>query len=810
MVESMRFDQLVRDLRYAVRTLRRNPGFTLTAVLSLALGIGANTAIFTVVNAVLLRPLPFPEPDRLVQLWETHPSKDDFRNVVNPLNFLDWRERTHSFTAMAAVEGGSANLTGFGNPLAVPAMEVSPSFFSILGISPVLGRWFVPEEGVPGRERVAILSFGLWQSRFAGDRSVVGRHILVDSEPYTIIGVMPRGFTLPGYTPEIWTPLPMVRSQVLDRGRYLSVIARVKPGITLRQAEQDLEQAARENAAERPNFDQGWSARAVPMLSDVTEHVRLPLLVLLVAVGLVLLIACANVANLLLMRAAGRMPEIAIRSALGASRRRLMRQLLLESFTLAVLACAAGIFAAYAGVQGLLALIPRQSVLPRIETIHIDARVLLVALAASLVSALIFGLAPSLQLSRTVPQDALRAGSVRTTAKSAMRQALVIAEIALSLILLAGAGLMLRSFERLRSVNPGFSTEHVLTMEMFVSPAKYLNDQKRSNYFAAIMDQIRAVPGVKAAGSAHFLPLQGQWSSSCFGRGDEAPPIPSTSPSADFLVISPGYFRTMNMPLVSGRRFDAGDRLGTRSVVLVNHEFVKRFLADRNPIGQTLNVCWSQEFKNPAEIVGVVGDARQKQLETAPHPTIFIDNVQSPMFFAHIVVRTAGDPMRMARAVERAVHRIDPDQPVTEIQTMDQVFFDSVAQPRLQLVLLLAFAGMAGLLAMVGIYGVVAYSVAQRTREIGIRVALGAQRADVSRSVLKEGAILAAAGIAIGLGGALALTRVLRSLLFETAPDDPATLAFVVVAILLVVLLATLLPARRAAQVDPITALRYE
>ena len=804
----MKLEQLIQDFRYASRMLRKSPGFVVTAVFSLALGIGANTAIFTVVNGVLLRPLPFPQPERLVQLWETKPSKGYFRNVVNPFNFLDWRERTHSFEGMSAVLGLNTNLTGLGDPVALPGMQVSPGFFSVLGISPVLGRTFLPKEELPGHEHVAVLSFPLWQSRFGGDHSVVGRKIIIDGEPTTIIGVMPRGFRLPKYTPDIWTPLPVMRSKEWEGGRFLQVIARLKPGVTLEQAQTDLRSVARQSAVERPDFDKGWSAEAIPMLVDATENVRLPLLVLLGAVGLVLLIACANVANLLLMRASGRLREIAIRAALGAARRRLLQQMLSESLLLAFLACAAGLAFAYAGVKALIAMIPAQTQFPRMDTVHIDGWVLLFALAVSIASALIFGLAPSFQVSQIVPHETLQVGAIRTAAKSILRQGLVIAEIAVSLVLLFGAGLMLRSFHRLMSVHPGFETQHVLTMGMFASPAKYSDDHKRAIYFSQLLEQVRAIPGVGAAGTIHFLPLEGETSGSCFTRAEEGAPVPSTSPDADFLVISPGYFQAMDTPLVNGRFFDERDRFGTRSVIMVNQQFVKRFLIGRNPIGQRLNVCWT--VKNPAEIVGVVADARQTELQTAPKPTIFVDNLQAPMYFANLVIRAKGDPTRMTHAVETAIHRVDPDQPLTHIQTMDQVFSDSVAQPRLQLVLLMVFGGIAALLAIVGIYGVVAYSVAQRTREIGIRVALGAQQTDVGRMVLREGAILAIAGALIGAAGALAATRVLRTLLFETTPADPVTLGLVAALVILIALLATLIPARRAAKVDPLTALRYE
>jgi len=801
-------EQIVQDARYAIRGMWKNPGFALTAVLSLALGIGATTAIFTVVHAVLLKPLPFPQPERLVQIWESQPSKGWFKNVVSPFNFLDWRERTHSFEAMAAVSGHTANLTGLGDAVALEAMQVSPQYFSILRVFPAVGRAFDAPEGLPGQDHVVILSFGLWQARFGGDPSVVGRKIMIDGGPSTIVGVMPRGFTIPKNNADIWMPLPIVRSKEWEGGRFLAVVARLKNGVTLARARDDLHSVAAQSARERPKDDQGWSADAVPMLEDVTGDVRLPLLVLLAAVGLVLLIACANVANLLLMRAAGRLREIAVRAALGAGKRRLLRQLLLESLMLAMVASAAGLAAAYGGVEGLLAMIPHDSQLPRADTIHIDGPVFLFALALAVVTAVIFGLIPSLQVSQLEPYEALQQGAVRTPANSVLRRALVVAEIALSLILLSGAGLMLRSFHRLVSVNPGFETQRILTMGIFTSPAKYEDERRRAAYFGRLLDEIRSIPGVREAGSVHFLPLEERVSGSCFALGSEPPPSPSTSTPANFLVVSPGYFEAMGMPLARGRSFGSRDGLDAPSTIIVNQEFVRRFLPGRDPVGQQLNVCWT--VRNPVTIVGVVADARQTELQTPPSPTIFINNLQAPMYFAQLVVRAAGDPARMARAVERAIHRVDPGQAITHVETMEQVFSDSVAQPRLQLVLLAVFGGIAGLLAMIGIYGVVAYSAMRRTREIGIRVALGALPKDVRRLVLRESMMLAGLGIGIGLAGALAVTRVLRSLLFETTPADPATLGLVVAAVLLIALIATLIPANRAARIHPTVALRCE
>jgi len=808
MSNSTLVEQFGQDLRYGARLLRRSPAFSVVAVLTLALGIGANTAIFSVVNAVLLRPLPFPEPGRLVRIWESNPKGFD-RNVVDPFNFLTWRERTRSFEQMAAIDGWTSNITGGVEPLAVHGMRVSPEFFSILGVSPLIGRGFIPEEGIPGRDHSVIFSYAFWQSHYGGDRNVLGRKIAMNGDPAAVVGILPPDFHFPGWKADLYVPLAIDRAEARKGGRWLSTIARLKPGVSLRQAQQDLAAVARQLSAERPAMDKDWSAAVVPFLVDVTENVRLPLLVLLAAVGLVLLIACANVANLLLMRANGRLREIALRAALGAGRRRILQQLLSESLLLALAGWAGGLAVGYWGLRGLLALIPASVPLPRMESIRLDSGVFLFAFGISVATAILFGLVPAIQVSRPQLQTALQRGSQRTGVGGSrvFRRAFVVAEIALALLLLVGAGLLMRSFDRLISVNPGFRTEHLLTMEMFTSPAKYEDKQKRSRYLERVLDEVRKVPGVRAAGSTHFLPLTGMVSGSCFAPAP-GPEPDTSSPSADFLVISPGYFRAMGTPMLSGRDFGAQDRFGTASVLVVNHAFAERFFAGQNPIGKKLNVCWT--VPNPVEIVGVVADARQTELQAAPHPTIFLANAQGPMYFAHLVVRARNDPRQMARAVQAAVHRVDPDQAISNVATMDDVFSDSVARPRFQLVLLLVFAGIAVLLATIGVYGVVSYSVSQRTQKIGIRVALGARSGDVSRLVLREGVLLGTLGVGLGLAAALAATRVLGSLLFEVTPTDPVTLGGVAGLLLGVTLAATVLPARRATKVDPMAALRYE
>jgi putative ABC transport system permease protein len=507
------------------------------------------------------------------------------------------------------------------------------------------------------------------------------------------------------------------------------------------------------------------------------------------------------------MRGAGRLREISVRAALGAGKGRLLQQLLFESLALAGVACAIGVAAGYAGVRALVATIPR-SQLPRLDTIQMDGTVVLFAIGLALLTATIAGLVPYFQMSQVDPHQALQQGAGRVTSRSGLRRALVVLEVALSMVLLVGAGLMLRSFYRLTSVNPGFQTSRVLTMDIFASPARYNEIGKRSAYFTRLLAEIRSVPGVQDAGSIHFLPLQERISGSCFTRAEDGDPVASRSPSAGFLVVSPGYFQTMGTPLLTGRHFDTRDTVTAPSTVVVNQQFVREHLKGRDPIGQKLNACWS--VRNPVEIVGVVADARQMKLNSTPRATIFVNNHQAPMYFAQLVVRTAGDPLMLQRAVEAAIHRVDADQAVGHMQTMETVVSDSVAQPRLEVALLSVFAAIAAALAMVGVYGVVAYSAARRVREIGIRMALGAVPRDVRRLLLREGFLLGGVGIAIGLGGALALTRVMRTLLFETEPTDPATLAVVAASILAVVFAATIVPANRAAGVDPTVALRHE
>ena len=796
-----------QDLRFGLRMLRKAPAFTVVAILTLALGIGANSAIFSVVDAILLRPLPYPEPERLVRIWEAQLKDAEMRNVVNPLNFMDWRDQSHSFEAMATVSGADTNINVNGQPLALPALRVSPEFFSILSVPPLVGRTFIPEDGVPGHERVVVLSYQFWRSQFGGDPSVVGQKILTDGLPYTVIGVMPQNFSFPKLKAQLWMPEVLVRDE--DAGRYLTVVARLKQGVTLQLAQQDMIRVAKITAQLRPASNKDWSANVVPMLEDATHQISRPLWILLAAVGFLLLIACANVANLLLMRATGRMREIAVRSALGAARSRIVQQLLVESLLLSSAGMAAGLLFASFGLRGLLALVPQNAPLPRSEPIAIDVRVFVFTFLATLFTTIVFGLIPALRLSRVDPQKALSQGTLRSGVggQLTLRRSFVVAEVALALLLSIGAGLMLRSFSRLISVDPGFNREHLVTMHIWTSPSRYGDNLKRSQYFREILAEIRNSPGVEAAASTHFLPLTDRISGSCFASIDQPPPDAS-SPDAQFLIVSSDYFKTMGTQVLQGREFEDTDRFEAAPVAVVNQAFVQKFSAERSVLGRQYNVCWS--IHKPVEIVGVVADARQAGLDDRPEPTIFLCNAQAPMYFASIVVRAQGDPRQIMRSAEMAIHRVDPDQAVSEVRTMDSVFSDSVASPRFQMVLLLVFAGIAVALAMIGVYGVVSYSVGQRTQEIGIRVALGARAAEVARMVLGEALLLSGIAVVIGLAAAFALTRLLQTLLFEISPTDPATLAAVCVGVLAVAVLSAILPARRAMRVDPLVALRYE
>jgi predicted permease len=804
-----------RDLRIAGRGLRRAPLFTAVAAATLAIGIGANAAVFSLIHAVLLRPLPFPNADHIVMLWEkpparvaTGPAGSRDHNPTSPMNFMDWRDRTHSFEAMAAFDVFPMGLSGFGAPRPVKATRVSAAFFRVLGSAPLLGRVFDNTEDVPNGPPVAVLSYALWREQFGADPSVLGRAVLLNDMPFKILGVMPEGFDLPFASAQIWAPIQLERGDRFRQGRYLRVIARLKPGVSITQAQADLAAVAQRISEERPESSRDWTASVIALFEQTTGNVSRPLLLLFGAVTFVLLIAAGNVANLLLMRGTGRSRELAVRAALGASRVRLAAQLLAESLLLAVAGGLLGIGLAFWGLRAIVHSLPELA-LPRMEGVGVNAPVLAFSLALCLGATFLFGLAPALAFSRTNPEDAIRQNTARITGRGRrIRGVLVVAEVALSLVLLTGAGLLVRSFINQTTVNRGFRTDHILTMRMFFAPARYSDAQRRAQYINRILANVRAVPGVEQASSAHFLPMVGSVSGSGFRRLDQPEPAPGTGPDSDFLIVSPNYFAVMGIPILRGRDFNRYDTASSSDpAIIVNQVFVDKFFPHENPIGAHLQMEWNVDH---GVIVGVVANARQSDLTTEPAPTIFLSQDQSPMYYIGLVVRTPLPPAAIAKSVQSAIHTVDPDQAISDVESMDEVVAESIARPRLESVLTGVFAAIALILAAIGLYGVLAYSVSERTREIGIRMALGANSAQLVRAIVRDGLSLILPGLLVGLAASLALTRLMRSLLYAITPSDPATFIGACAILLAIGLLASWLPARRAAAIDPATSLRWE
>jgi putative ABC transport system permease protein len=799
-----------KDLRFAVRMLLKSPGFTFMAVVALALGIGANTAIFSVVNSVMLSRLPFENPDRLAMIWEQSPRTRT--NVVNPLNFIEWQDRNQSFERVAALIAFPLSLSGDGEPEQADAMEVSSGFFEILGVKPIAGRWFTPEEDTPGKDNVAILSEGLWRRRYGADRGMIGRQIHVNNHAMTVVGIMSAGFRFPMSKAEFWTPLGIDRKMATrSGGRFLSTVARLRQGASIASAQADMNVISTQLQKERPDFNTKWGITVVSLREQVVGDVRTPLYVLLGAVGLVLLIACANVANLMLMRAAGRSREIAIRTALGAGGFRIARQLLVESTLLSLLGGGLGLIVGLWSIQGLTAALPDTIAYVNLKTIRIDSVVFLFTLAISIVTGILFGLAPALNAARTDINDALKAGGRGVASRrSFTRSVLVVAEVALSMILLVGAGLLIRSFARLSRVDPGFDAPHVLTMQLGMG-GRFSSDQKFIDFNVQMLERVRAVPGVEAVGTSHFLPLGRIIPGTGFWRADQPRPAHGEEGSTEVLVVMPGYFAAMNIPVLRGRVFDDRDRASQQPhLVVINQALARQFYPNENPVGKAINVQWGHHEDIPYEIVGVVGDVRQMALNSDPKPGLFISNLQEPSGPSNLVARAHGDPKLLAQTIVREIHALDPNIAISDIRTMDEYVSSSVAAPRFNTILLGCFAGLALVLAAVGIFGVISYSVAQRTQELGIRRALGADSWSVVRLVLVQGLGLAGFGLVVGLAGALAVTRLLNSLLFGIAATDPMTFSVVAAILIAVALLASYIPARRAAKVDPIVALRYE
>jgi putative ABC transport system permease protein len=816
-------DTLLHDLRYAARMLWRTPGVSLIAVLTLALGIGANTAIFSVVNAVLLRPLPYAHPDRLVLMWEYTTRLPDLdRMFVSYPDYLDWRDQNQSFEHLAVFRDGGANLTGGDGPERIQVGEASASIFPILGVPPLVGRGFLPEEDRPGAGLTAVISYGLWQRRFGGDEGLVGQAITLDGEAYTVVGVMPQGFHFPEQTPpiDVWVPVGLNAASrgFTSRGNHPGLLALglLKPGVTFEQARGDMARVMRSISEQHPGPAGDTVVRMTTLTEEIVGDVRPALLVLLGGIGFVLLIACVNVANLLLARALGRQREIAIRAALGASRARVIRQLLTESAMLAIVGGVAGLAIAVWGVDFLIAVSPES--IPRLAETSVDGTVLAFTAAVSLLTGLAFGLVPALQVSRPDLNEALKEGSRGATdgvRRNRVRTALVVTELALALVLLVGAGLMVRSFARLLDVDPGFNPEGVLAATIPLPSAKYPEDPQQVAFFERVRDRVRALPGVVAAGAVSNPPISGgAWQTNYAVEGREEPDEGAVL-FTDVVVASPDYFRVMEIPVRAGRDFSDRDRADGLKVALIDETMARTIFAGEDPIGKRIGIDHDDDGNRIwREIVGVVGHVKHYGLDKASRSQVYVPHAQIPLSDMTLVVRTAGDPAALAPALRAEVLAVDADQPLSYLGPMREVVADSLAQRRFSMALLGIFALVALVLSAVGIYGVMAYAVTQRTHEIGIRMALGAGRGDVIRMVVRHGMALALAGVAAGAGMALVMSRLISgqsaSLLFEVSPTDPPTFIGVALLLAAVAFLACYLPARRAARVDPMIALRYE
>jgi putative ABC transport system permease protein len=810
-------EALWQDLKYGARMLAKSPGFTLVAVIALGLGIGANTAIFSVVNAVLIRSLPFRNPDRLVMVWENNRTRGRDQNVISPANYQDWRDQNSVFDSMAGMFDNRVNLTGVDDPEELPTQFVESNFFDLLGVNAAIGRTFTAEEGQPGKEQVVVLSQGLWKRRFGGDPGIVGKTIKLSGRDFTVVGIAPSGLqlvirqgSLTGKQAELWAPLAFSQSSRTRRGRFMMSIARLKPGVTLAQAQAEMDGIAGHLEEQYADFNTGWGVNLVPLQNQLVGAIRPALLVLLGAVAFVLLIACANVANLLLARAATRQREIAIRTALGAQRGRIVRQLLTEATVLAALGGVLGLLLAIWGVDLLLALAPRD--LTGLKDIGIDYRVLGFTMAVSVLTGVLFGLAPALEASRPNLNESLKEGGRGTAGggrSHRWRNAFVVVEVALALVLLIGAGLMIRSFARLQSIDPGFDAKNLLTVRLLLPTSKYGQDSQRIAFFKQLGERLDSIPGVRSAGAISVLPFgTGGAATSIEIEGRPAPP-PGQQLVGDVRVVDNGYFGTMRIPLLQGRTFTEREQTQESHVVIINEAMARDFFPGEDPIGKRVTISMKDE-NLPSEIIGVVRDVRHAALETPARAMTYWPYPELAYSGLTLVVRTESEPLAAVNAIRREVLALDKDQPIADISTMEQLLSDSVSRARFSAMLLGVFAGVALLLAAVGIFGVMSYGVSERTHEIGLRMALGAQASDVLTLVVRQGMVLTLGGIVIGLGAAFALTRVMSSLLYGVSATDPLTFAAISVLLAAVALLACYLPARRATKVDPMIALRYE
>jgi len=808
-------ETLYQDFRHALRQLRNKPAFAAVAVLTLAVGIGSSCAVFSVVNSVLLKPLPYRQEKRLVMIWETKIGEGRDHNVVSPANFLYWQEHSTAFEQMAAFFDYTLTLTGEGEPEEIPAQGVTTNLFSLLGISPILGRDFSNDEGRRGHNNVVLLSYGLWQRRFGADRNIVGKPIRLDGENNLVVGVMPPGVTLfasqgslTGKPAQLWWPYAWPEQAEAPHGRWITAIGRLKPGVSLAQAQTEMDGLVANYTKTYPDFETGWGVNLVPVHQDLSSAIRPTLLLLLGAVGFVLLITCANVSNLLLSRASGREREIAVRSALGASRWRLARQMLTESLVLALLGGVLGILGAHWMISAVVLLIPKDL---HVNSIQLDWSMAVFATSISVLTGLVFGLAPALDAARTNLSDSLReAGGSKTGVRGhRLRSVFAVAQISLSLVLLAGAGLLLRSFVKLSSVGPGFNPQNLLTLRISLPSAKYSKPSQYIDFFQQLLKQVRVVPGVSAATIDNSFPLTGMTPGTDFGIAGKPTPARGQEYVTQVQLVGSDYFRTMQIRLLKGRTFSDSEETIESHVVIVSEALAREYFPGEDPLGQKIRI----DMKNQndfSQIIGVVGDVKRDGLDKAPRAMSYWPHAELPFSSMMLAVRTEGDPFARVAFIRDIVHRMDSDLPLSDVATMDQSLGDSVARQHFGAVLVAIFAGIALFLAAIGIYGVVSHAVSLRTREFGIRMALGAKVGDVWSLVFRHGIALATIGVLLGVTGTLTLTPLIRGMLFGVSAHDPETIAAVAVFLMAVTFAACWIPAHRATRVDPLVALRYE
>jgi putative ABC transport system permease protein len=805
-------DTLLQDIRYSVRTLLKSPGFAAVAVIALALGIGANSAIFSAVNAVLLRPLPYKDASRLVMIWQDHRARGGpEREWASPSNFYDWRDHNQVFDHVAALVGWGPTLTGQGEPEDLVGAAVSDDTFSMLGVQPSLGRTFRPDEDQPGAEKVVVLSDKLWRRRFGADESLIGKPIILGGDSYTVVGVMPAKFKFPIIgDAELWRTLRPALGKGCGRGCVvLRVIAQLKPGVTIEDARLDMNALASNLAQQYPEADSGIGITLVGLQEQIVGDTKPVLLVLLGAVAFVLLIACANVANLLLARASSREKEIAIRTALGARRLRLIRQLLTESLLLALIGSSVGLLLAVWMVDLLVAFSPPGA--PRVDEIKIDGSVLLFTFGVAVLTGLLFGLIPAVRSSKPDLNQSLKEGKGSGTSASrrSVRSALVVAEVALALMLLIGAGLLMKSFVNLIRVDPGFNAGNVIVASVGLPRTRYPEPNRIITFYDTLLERIKSLPGVQAAGAVSSLPLGGGGTDQDFRIEGLPEPKPGEEPVAWYSSVTPDYFQTLGVKLIKGRLFTEDDRAGAPPVVVISESMSKRYFSGEEPLGKRIGTGGGDKIVWH-EIVGVTADVKHFGLGVEARPSMYLPLAQAPARGMAVAVRTTSDATSIAAVLRSEVAAIDKDLAVSSVRSMQDIVGESVAEPRLTVWLLGIFAAVAMLLSAIGIYGVMSYSVTQRTREIGLRMALGAQASDVLRLVVRQALLLAFVGVAIGLIGAFALTRFMSTLLFEVSASDPATYFVISIILTGVALVASALPARRAIGVDPMVALRYE